>query len=230
MLSEDKIYYPEKMIGEELDEFLEMGWYRMGQSIFTTDFISPGDIYYRVFWLRYSLNKIVLSKSQQRLKNRLKQFDVSVKPLEITAEIEKLYADYKTGVNFTAAESVHYWLYGDEQSSNVFETELIEIRDNGKLIAVGVADLGSESLAGIMNFYHPEYKRFSLGKYLMILKIELGQRRNMQWYYPGYVVFKRPEFDYKLCFNNNAVEVLIPELDGWQLYQRGLIDEFGFTI
>jgi leucyl-tRNA---protein transferase len=230
MLSENKIYYPEKMKGEELDEFLEMGWYRMGPSIFTTDFLSLNDVFYRVFWLRYNLEKITHSKSQQRLKTKCQPFDVSVKPPEITDEIEELYADYKTGINFPGAESVHQWLYGDEPPSNVFDTELIEIRDNKKLIAVGVADWGSESIAGIMNFYHPDYKRFSLGKYLMILKIELGQRRKIRWYYPGYIVFKRPEFDYKLGFENSAVEVLIPELDGWQLYQRDLIDEFGFTI
>jgi leucyl-tRNA---protein transferase len=230
MLSEDKIYYPEKMNGEELDEFLEMGWYRMGQSVFTTDFLSLNDTLNRVFWLRYNLEKITLSKSQQRLKTKCGQFDVSVKPSKVTDEIENLYATYKSGINFAGAESVHQWLYGYEPPSNVFDTELIEIRDNKKLIAVGIYDLGSESIAGIMNFYHPDYKRFSLGKYLMMLKIELGLRRKIQWYYPGYVVFQRPEFDYKLGFDTNAVEVLIPELDGWQLYQRDLIDTFGFSI
>lgn len=230
MLSENKIYYPEKMNGEELDDFLEMGWYRMGQSIFTTHFIFLEESYYRVFWLRYNLNNIALSKSQKRLKDKHQQFDVSVKPLEITDEIEQLYAAYKTCVNFAGAESVHQWLFGDAPPTNVFDTELIEIRDNQKLIAVGVADWGSKSIAGIINFYHPEYKRFSLGKYLMLIKIELGQSKNIQWYYPGYLVYQRPEFDYKLCFNNNAVEVLIPELDGWQLFQHDLIDVFGFAI
>ncbi len=230
MLSENKVYYPEKMNGKELDEFLEMGWYRMGQSIFTTHFIMPEDQMYRVFWLRYNLKHIALGKSQRRIKTGNRQFEVSVKPVEITDEIEDLYTVYQTGVDFPAAKSVYHWLYGDELPSNVFDTELIEIRDKTKLIAVGIADWGSESIAGIMNFYHPDYKRFSLGKYLMMLKIELGQRRNIQWYYPGYVVYKRPEFDYKLCFNNNTVEILIPELDGWQLYRRDLIDEFGIVI
>ncbi len=230
MLSENKIYYPEKMIGKELDYFLETGWYRMGQSIFTTDFIMPEDVMYRVFWLRYNLQNIAFSKSQQRIKNGNRQFNVSVKSAEITVEIEKLYAVYKTSVNFSGAESVHQWLFGDGSPTNVFDTEFIEIRDKDKLIAVGIYDQGTESIAGIMNFYHPDYKRFSLGKYLMILKIELGQRRNNQWYYPGYVVYQRPEFDYKLGFNNNAVEILIPELEGWQLYRRDFIDEFGFAI
>jgi arginine-tRNA-protein transferase len=230
MLSENNIYYPEKLGGKELDYFLETGWYRMGQSIFTTHFILLNDYIHRVFWLRYDLKKIAFSKSQQRIKSRNQQFNVSVKPLEITDEIENLYAAYKTGINFQGAASVYYWLNGDRPPKNVFETELIEIRDKDKLIAVGVADWGAESLTGIMNFYHPDYKKFSLGKYLMMLKIELGQRRNFRWYYPGYIVYQRPEFDYKLSFNQDAVEVLLPEMKGWQSFQGRFIDEFGVVI
>lgn len=230
MLSENNIYYPERLKGKELDDFLEMGWYRMGQSIFTTHFILLEDYAYRVFWLRYNLKNITLSKSQQRLKNRNGQFNVSLKPLQITDEIEDLYSIYKTGINFQGAPSVHYWLYGDRPPYNVFDTELIEIRDKGKLIAVGIADWGAESFAGIMNFYHPDYKKFSLGKYLMMLKIELGQLRNFRWYYPGYIVYQKPEFDYKLGFDKSAVEVLIPERQGWQVYQSHLIEEYGVVI
>ncbi len=230
MLSENNIYYPERLSGEELDAFLEIGWYRMGQSIFTTNFILLNDFVYRVFWLRYDLKNIVLSKSQQRLQKRNKQFNVSVKPLEITDEIENLYAAYKTDINFQGQISVHQWLYGDRPPYNVFDTELIEIRIEDKLIAVGITDQGSESIAGIMNFYDPEYKKYSLGKYLMMLKIELGLRKNLRWYYPGYIVYQRPEFDYKLSIDKNAVEVLIPEMKGWQLYQSQLIEDYGVVI
>lgn len=230
MLSENNIYYPEKLGGKELDYFLETGWYRMGQSIFTTHFILLNDYIHRVFWLRYDLKKIVVGKSQKRLKTQNQQFNVSVKPLEITDEIENLYAAYKTRINFQGAASVQYWLNGDRPPKNVFETELIEIRDKDNLIAVGVADWGAKSLSGIMNFYHPDYKKCSLGKYLMMLKIELGQRRNYRWYYPGYIVYQRPEFDYKLSFNQDAVEILLPEMKGWQGFQRQFIDEFGVVI
>jgi leucyl-tRNA---protein transferase len=229
-MSENNIYYPEKLNGKELDEFLETGWYRMGQSVFTTHFLTLKDYTYRVFWLRYNLKNITLSKSQQRIKAGNKQFNVSIKPLQITVEIEDLYAAYKTGITFQAAPTVHYWLYGDQPTYNVFETELIEIRDKNKLIAVGIADLGSESIAGIMNFYHPDYKRFSLGKYLMLLKIEQAQRKNLCRYYPGYIVYQRPEFDYKLDFDKNSVEVFIPELGGWQLYRRQLTEKYGVVI
>ena len=102
MHSENYIYYPEQLTGEELDAFLEMGWYRMGQSLFTTHFLFLDETIYRVFWLRYDLKELVLSNTQRRLKKRNEQFNVSVKPLEITDELEELYALYKTALDFSA--------------------------------------------------------------------------------------------------------------------------------
>jgi leucyl-tRNA---protein transferase len=229
MQSENYIYHPERLTGEELDAFLEMGWYRMGQSLFTTHFLFLDETIYRVFWLRYDLKRMVLSDRQRRLKKRNEQFKVAIKPLEITDELEELYAVYKTGIDFNPSLSVHSWLYGD-RSHNVFNTELIEVRDQGKLIAAGITDCGVESIAGIMNFYHPDYKRFSLGKYLMVLKIELAQRRNLQWYYPGYIAYQRPAFDYKLLVDKSAIEVLIPEMEGWQTYESILIEKYGTIL
>lgn len=229
MQSENYIYYPAQLSGEELDAFLEKGWYRMGQSIFTTHYISLEEQIFRVFWLRYDLSKLVLSKSQQRLKKRNDRFSVTIKSLEITDELEDLYALYKSGINFEPAWSVEHWLYGD-QSTNVFPTELIEIRDNNKLIAAGISDIGHESIAGIMNFYHPEYKKYSLGKYLMLLKMEYAKAKNRKWYYPGYIVHNHAGFDYKLFADKNATEVFIPELENWELYNSELIERYGNGI
>ncbi len=230
MLSENNIYYPEYLAGEDLDAFLEAGWYRIGRSLFTTHFLGLENTH-RVFWLRYNLKNIVFTKSQRRLQIKNQQFNISVKPFELTDEIEDLYAVYKTSINFQSAPSVHYWLYGDGSSSfDAFRTELIEIRDGNKLIAVGITDWGANSYAGIMNFFDPDYKRYSLGKYLMSLKIKIGKKRNFDWYYPGYIIYQKPQLDYKLSFEKDAVEVFIPERDSWLLYDKKLIDKYGIVI
>lgn len=226
MQSDNYIYYPERLTKKELDNFLKLGWYRMGQSLFTTHFIWLEENVHRVFWLRYNLNRIMFSKSLLRIKKRNEQFDVSIKPLEISAELEELYAKYKTALTFQPSHSVQNCLHGD-RDYNVFNTDLIEVRDNGKLIAAGIADWGTESLAGIMNFYHPSYKKHSLGKFLMILKIEEAKKRNLQWYYPGYIVYRRSEFDYKLSVDKYATEILIPEQKGWQNFENDLIKKYG---
>ena len=230
MLSKNNIYYPEYLAAEELDAFLENGWYRIGRSLFTTHFIDLENTH-RVFWLRYRLENLILTKSQRRLQRKNRQFNVSLKPFEITREIEDLYAVYKSSVKFQSPPSVYYCLYGEGSSSfDVFKTELIEIREGTKLIAVGIADWGANSYAGIMNFFDPDYKKHSLGKYLMILKIKLGKLRNFDWYYPGYFIYRKPELDYKLSFEKDAVEVFIPESKQWLLYDRKLIEQYGIVI
>ncbi|MBC8082847.1 MAG: arginine-tRNA-protein transferase, partial [Hymenobacter sp.] len=66
---------------------------------------------------------------------------------------------------------------------------------------------GTRSLAGIMNFYHPAYRKHSLGKYLMLLKINHALSQQKTHYYPGYLVHNYPKFDYKLFACPAATEV-----------------------
>ena len=56
-MTEPGIYYPEYLKAEELDILLSKGWYRMGQGIFTTNYLQKSDLTYRLFWLRYHLKK-----------------------------------------------------------------------------------------------------------------------------------------------------------------------------
>lgn len=229
MLSENYVYYPDQLSAEELDSFLEKGWYRMGQSLFTTHYIMLQESIYRVFWLRYNLSALSFSKYQQQLIKRNSQFNLTIKPVRLTDELEDLYTLYKTGITFEPAQSIQHWLYGD-QSKNVFDTDIIEIRDHEKLIAAGILDKGNQAIAGIMNFYDPAYKKYSLGKYLMLLKMQYAKAKNMKWYYPGYIVYNHSGFDYKLFPGNTTTEVFVPELEGWKIYDAQLIARYGKGI
>ncbi len=60
---------------------------------------------------------------------------------------------------------------------------MIEIRDGNKLIAAGFFDLGEISVAGILNFYHPDYKSKSLGIYLLLLEIDHAKKQGKEWFY-----------------------------------------------
>jgi leucyl-tRNA---protein transferase len=223
MLHENYVYHPEQLTGEELDAFLARGWYRMGQSIFTTHFISLPDQAYRVYWFRYDLQKIKIGKPIKRLTKLCSQFHVTIRSFELSEELEQLYTLYKTHIDFEAAQSVRHWLFGD-QLTNVFDSHLVEIRDNGVLIAAGVFDNGGDSIAGILNFYHPDYKKFSLGKYLMLVKIQYALQAGKKLYYPGYIVQRYPRFDYKLFVDTDAAEIFIPEKQGWFAYDPALLN------
>ena len=223
-MTEHGIYYPAEISGKQLDAFLAKGWYRMGQGIFTTNYVIQEDSFFRVYWLRYNLETIQpVKRTQQIIKTNL-GFKKNIRPLQVSPELEELYNLYKTAISFEPAESVQSWLF-ERQTHNIYDSHLIEIRDGGLLIAAGVFDQGQNSIAGILNFYHPAYKKYSLGKYLMLLKIEYALTTGRKWYYPGYIVKDYPKFDYKLFIDKASAEILIPEKNQWYSYDRDLLRE-----
>ena len=126
----------------------------------------------------------------------------------MSSEIEELFTLYKTLIDFDAADTVAECLLGGaENNDNIYNTEMIEIRDGNKLIAVGFYDLGETSIAGILNFYHPQYRSNSLGKYLMLLKLDHAKKSGKKWYYTGYLAKGYPKFDYKLFPDIHATEL-----------------------
>lgn len=198
----------------ELDFFLSIGYYRMQQEIFTCRYIVFGDKLCPVHWLRIALASVTYGPKQARLLRINEQFSVAVKPFVLSGEIETLYTLYKNRLNFDTYESVESCLLNGATQS-AFDTYMVEVRDGNTLIAVGVFDNGERSIAGILNFYHPDYHRQSLGKYLMLLKINYARLQQKDYYYPGYIVSNYPKFDYKLFACEAATEVFDSSSGRW---------------
>lgn len=213
------IYYdvhnPDTMPGKLLDEYLRHGWYRMQQTIFTTDIILKNDVVVPVFWIRLLLKRYGHSRNSRRILSACSRFSVTVTGGEITAEDEELYQVYKSSVSFDVSETIKDYLVG-ESPGNIYDTKCVKVRDGNTLIATGYFDEGRNSLAGILNIIHPDYKRFSLGKYLMLLKIERAVQLGMEYYYPGYISSAISKFDYKLFPGPEHTEVYIRNTDSWR--------------
>lgn len=186
--------------------FLSRGYFRMQQQVFTCRYVHFNEVSYPVHWLRVCLAAVSFGPKQNRLFRINSPFTMVVKPLVITRELEALYDLYWNNLDFDAPYSVESCLMGGSPQT-VFDTYVIEIRDQGELIAAGIFDKGSQTIAGIMNFYHPDYHRLSLGKYLMLLKIRYAQQQGKSHYYPGYLIGNYPKFDYKLFACQAATEV-----------------------
>jgi leucyl-tRNA---protein transferase len=211
------IHFPLHLAGFELDDYLERGWFRMGQTIFTTDFVPVNEKILPVYWLRVLVKQVQYGKKQKRLLAINKDFSVTIKPFTVTDELEELYALYKGNVNFEAPPSVESFLLdgSGETFKSVYDTLIIELRDAGQLIAAGIFDRGETTIAGIMNFYDPSYKSKSLGKYLMLLKINYAMATGKTHYYPGYIVGGFPKFDYKLFPDPGATEFYDSNREEW---------------
>jgi len=84
-------YYPDRIAAESLDTYLEKGWYRMGQSIFTTHFLSFDRRFYSAIWIRLPLNNYVFSKRLRKLCRRNEElFRYEYGPMRLDEEKETL--------------------------------------------------------------------------------------------------------------------------------------------
>lgn len=203
--------------GFVLDKYLEAGWYRIGSNIFTTDSFEDLDVLYKVYWLRYKVRDVMLDKKALSIIKKNKHFQVTISPFQNTDELERLHDLYFEKIDFLTSFTIKEVL--EDVDNVVYESYLIEIRDNEKLIAAGIFDKGQNSIAGIKNIYHPEYLQYSLGKYLMLIKLQYCLQNNIEWYYPGYIAPGHKKFEYKLFVDKNATEVFIPEIKNWISYK-----------
>ena len=216
-----------KFNGPLLDNLLAQGYYRMRQEIFTTDFIFDKDNIYHVYWLRFKLADFRFSTAAKKLLKANQHFSVSFTPFQLTGELTALYQLYFSQVNFDAPPTIQDFLFGENNKNtkhkNLFESIKIELRDNDHLIAAGFFDKGFSTLAGIMNFYDPAYKKHSPGKLLMLLKMQYAIQNNMSYYYPGYIAYGYKKFDYKLFPNASFAEVYDSGKRLWYPYSNTLL-------
>jgi arginine-tRNA-protein transferase len=223
----EEVKYPSELKPEELDIYLAKGWYRMGQSIFTTSYVFFEDKIYPAIWLRHVLKNYEETKTIINLKKRNKAFRVELKQVQLSESHEELFEKYKSSIHFNAAENLFTLLYGYVyKPTNIYNTYEINIYDGAKLIACSYFDIGEKSAEGISAFYDPEYRNHSLGKYLIYLQIEICKHNNFTYFYPGYFVPGYPHLDYKLAIGTKHIEFFDPEDMLWypisEFEDRGL--------
>jgi len=211
------IHCPPQIKGEVLDMYLSAGWYRYGNKIFTIDFFTENEKLYQVYWLRYNVLKLKLSDSNQKILNKNKLFNYKIIPFQNSIELEALHSLYLEKIDFVTISSIEELM--EDVNGSVYNSMLIEIRYENKLIGAGIFDYGKNSIAGIKNIFHQEYKKYSLGKYLMLLKYQYCLQQNIKWYYPGYFAPGHKKFDYKLTIDADATEVCLIDNRQWVSYR-----------
>lgn len=208
----------EQIKGEVLDHYLSKGYYRWNRHIFTDNvcYDSINERMVDVFWLRTNLLKLDNLKDLSIFKKN-KKFNITISDSFIDEEIEELYQRYKTNLMFEPSETVNLCLNGKPETLPLaeFHTKTIQIRDGNQLIAASYFDLGKLTMMDITNFYDPKYKKYSLSKFMMLLKMELGINNGMHFYYPGYLALNTTLFDYKIFPTAEAMEVYIPDHQKW---------------
>jgi arginine-tRNA-protein transferase len=84
-------------------------------------------------------------------------------------------------------------------------TKELIILENEKVIGVGIFDLIEDYWSSVYFFYDPDYSKFSLGTFSILLEIELAKRYNANYYYIGYYIEKCNKMNYKKFFRPNEI-------------------------
>lgn len=189
---------PDHISPEQLDDYLARGWYRMGQMIFTTHFLNFGYGFLSSIWVRLPLEGFSFGKSNQKLmRKNLNQFRCAFRKASFGPEKEVLFEHYRQHFPEMMSNSLQESLLECEEV-NIFNTMEFVVYDGDKLVAASFFDLGKTCIASIMGMYHPDYARYSLGYFTMLMEIQFGIENGFGLFYPGYIVPGNPRFDYKL--------------------------------
>jgi len=222
--------------GDSLDYALADGYFRMGNDIFTTNEIFVGiygksAMYDPVFWLRLNLKKAKETASTKRIRKKCAGFSFVIEKAVITEEIESLYSLYLSSVNFDGYPSCKDCIPDVNTPESVFDTYMIKIFDQDQLIGVGFFDMGLKSLMSVLHFYHPNYKRYSLGKFLMLITRNFAQDAKMDFIYPGYFTVNGNKMDYKVFPQKESIEVFLSKDKCWvplENYSKVQLEDYYF--
>ncbi len=183
---------------EELDDYLEKGWFRMGQMIFTCHILCFNNDVYSTIWMRLDLENFAFKRRMRKILNRNNRlFRVEIGDPIFEGDRQALYQKHKKRFEGYIPGTLRESLFGLEED-NIYYTREIAVYDQDRLIAISYFDIGANSMASIMGLFDPDYEKYSLGMYTMIKEVEYGIDHNLKYYYPGYVVPGYKKFDYKL--------------------------------
>ncbi len=184
------------------DQFLEEGYFRTGHTIRRTRFLFVEHQMYSTIWSRVDLQSFRFRKSHRKLLKRNEgKFRYEVLPYTATRAQDELYERYQRSHPLDVGRTLED-VFGNQPTTHDFDTYRCLVYEGERLVAFSCFDLGGETLASIFAAYEPEYARYSLGFYSMLLELEYGRAHGFRHYHPGYCVPGLGAFTYKLRLPN----------------------------
>lgn len=81
--------------------------------------------------------------------------------------------------------------------SRCCQTEFLEVREGGTLLAVAVTDHCPDGLSAVYTFFEPTLARRNLGRFCVLQQIQLAASRQLPYLYLGYWIAACPNMAYK---------------------------------
>ena len=151
--------------------------------------------------VRIPVARFVASRSQRRCLARNADLSVVAKPALRTDEIFGLYRRY--------VETRHAGGGMDDPSESDFDaflscawsqTQFVEFRLDGRLMAIAVTDVLPDALSAVYTFYEPDQSARGLGTLGILSQVSLARDAGLDYLYLGFWLDAHPKMDYKKTF------------------------------
>lgn len=148
--------------------------------------------------IRLPVSKFRPNRNQRRNLRRNAGLSFSERPAEYQEEHYRLYTRYLVqrhkdgGMDNPDPASYRAFLI-----SSWCETRFHEIREGQRLLGVAVVDHLDDGLSAVYTFFDPDETHRSLGRYAVLMEIQLARSLGLDWLYLGYWVSGCRKMSYK---------------------------------
>ena len=186
------------------DRLLADAWRHFGTHFFRYNFGVYENEIRRVLPLRIRTGVFTPSKSQRRVLRRNADLETVIKPIEITPETHDLFDRHKRRFKSGVPNTIYDFVSRNpaNQPATGFE---VNVRRDGKLLAVSFFDVSRVSVSSIYGVFDPEETKRSLGIFTMLKELEFASQNKKTIYYHGYAYEGASYYDYKKRFSGIEV-------------------------
>lgn len=184
----------EPILDRRFDASLERGDRRVGQMLYRTacptcTACEP---------IRVPVADFAPSRSQKRVLKRNQDLQVQVGPVRCTDEQLELFNRHKFERGLARRETPMtrrgYVSWLQDTCTRTIE---VQYRRGGRLIGVGILDLGQEDTSSVYFYFDPDEGKRSLGVFSVLIELDWLRRRGGRFHYLGLYVEGCRALDYK---------------------------------
>lgn len=158
--------------------------------------------------VRVPVREFSPTRGQRRVWGRNHDIEIVEKMAGFDTEHFDLYRRYQAGRHpESGMNDADPQKYLGFLASRQVETVFIELRVQGLLLGVAVADVLPDGLSAVYTFYDPAETKRGLGVYAVLWEIAETARRGLDYLYLGYWIADSPKMSYKTNFQ--PVEALL---------------------
>jgi arginine-tRNA-protein transferase len=180
----------------QYEDLIRLGFRRSGEQIYRPHCASCNACQS----VRVPVDSFSPSRSQKRLLNKNKAFEISVSD----SNQDEYYGLYEKYIELRHSDGSMYPPNRPQYESFVeadwLQQMYLEVRLADRLIAVAVTDVLLNGLSALYTFFDPDFEDHSLGNYLILQQIEKAREMGKQYVYLGYQIDACQKMNYKVKF------------------------------